>query len=129
MDCTSIVCAISERESASDDSNREEPEVMKEPEAGDEWPVPEASDEEAEVNASDADIEVPEEDIETSFPVRKIFRHSLAQKNHLQYLYSTGMKSCSKNHSVLIHQAAKDTGLSVEQVKVQCIISLISIHI
>ena len=49
---------------------------------------------------------------------KKVVRHSLAQKTHLEYLYSTGMTSCSKDKSFLVQKAAKDTGLSLDQVKV-----------
>lgn len=55
----------------------------------------------------------------SSLPMKKkVVRYSLAQKNHLQYMYNTGMTGCSRNHSVFIHKAANDTGLTVQQVKV-----------
>ena len=49
----------------------------------------------------------------SSLPMKKkVVRYSLAQKNHLQYMYNTGMTGCSRNHSVFIHKAANDTGLT-----------------
>lgn len=49
---------------------------------------------------------------------RVVVRHTLAQKAHLEAMYKTGMNSCSKGRLPLLHKAASETGLTVEQVKV-----------
>lgn len=55
---------------------------------------------------------------ETSDSKKKVIRHSIAQRTHLEYLYKSGMNSCSKDHIALVQKAAKETGLTPDQVKV-----------
>ncbi len=54
----------------------------------------------------------------------KIHRFSLAQRAHLNSFYQTGMNSTSRSHAALVEQAAKDTGLTTEQVKVRLFTSI-----
>lgn len=74
------------------------------------------SDEEPDFETKAAEFETKAAESETKAAIAKPF--SLAQRSHLKYMHSIGMTSCSKKQTVLIQKAAKDTGLSVKQVKV-----------
>ena len=56
---------------------------------------------------------LPTSDVSSS----KAVKFTLAQKAHLEYMYQSGMRSTSKEHFALINKAAKDTGLTIAQVK------------
>ena len=50
---------------------------------------------------------------------QRVVRFSEAQRTCLTAYYQRGMSGCGKKHAVLIEKAARDTSLTVRQVKVQ----------
>ena len=65
---------------------------------------------------SECELEVPE--AINSKLGKKATRFSVAQQACLNAFYNGGLTGCGKEHFALIEQAAKDTKLSVAQVKV-----------
>ena len=53
---------------------------------------------------------------------QRVVRFSGAQRACLTSYYRRGMSGCGKKHAVVIEKAAKDTGLTVRQVKVRSLI-------
>lgn len=56
----------------------------------------------------------------TSRRTRPVVRFSAAQLSYLNTYYQNGMTGIAKRHSLLIQQAAKETQLTTNQVKVHC---------
>lgn len=74
---------------------------------------------EDDLSSDTEEIEAPTRTIEAPTRSRSV-RFSAAQVSYLNMYYKNGMTGVAKRYSLLIQQAAKETQLTSNQIKVNC---------